>query len=68
MKGGKVLYDKFRQIIEKRGITPYKVSKATGISQVTLSDWKHGRYKPKVDKLIKIAKYLNVPLEELIDD
>lgn len=42
------------------------VSKNTGISQVTLCDWKKGRSIPKVDKLIKISNYLNVSLEELI--
>ena len=61
-----VLYDKFRQIIENKGITSYRVSKDTGISQSTLSDWKKGLYTPKLDKLLKIAEYLSVPLEELI--
>lgn len=60
------MYDKFRQLLVEKGITPYKVAKETGISQVTLSDWKHGRSKPKVDKLVKIADFLNVPLEKLL--
>jgi transcriptional regulator with XRE-family HTH domain len=62
------LYDKYRQIIEKNGITSYNVSKNTGISQVTLTDWKYGRYVPKVDKLIKIAAFLHIPLEELLSE
>jgi transcriptional regulator with XRE-family HTH domain len=66
LRGGEDLYDRFRQIIEKKGITSYKVSKETGISQVTLSDWKAGRSQPKLDKLQKIAKYLGVKIEDLI--
>jgi transcriptional regulator with XRE-family HTH domain len=68
MKGGKYLYLKFKKIITEKGITPYRISKDTGISQVTLSDWKHGRSIPKVDKLIKIANYLNLTLEELLHE
>ena len=60
------MYDKFRQILDERGITPYKVAKATGITQSTFSDWKTGRSKPKVDKLVKIAEFLCVPLESII--
>lgn len=62
------LYDNFRQLIEKNGVTQYRVGKETGIAQSTLSDWKSGRSTPKLDKLIKIADYLGVSLEELISD
>jgi len=60
------LYDKFRQIIDEKGITPYKVAKATGIPQTTFSRWKFGVCKPKYDKLKKIADYLSVSVEELV--
>lgn len=60
------MYEYFRQIIDSRGITTYMVSKATGISQSTFSDWKRGRYQPKLNKLIKIADYLGVSINELI--
>jgi transcriptional regulator with XRE-family HTH domain len=60
------LYDRFRQILQERSITVYRVAKDTGISQVTLSDWKTGRSVPKVDKLQKIANYLGVTIEYLL--
>lgn len=62
------MYDNFRQIIEKKGLTPYRVAKETGISTATMSSWKNGLYTPKLDKLIKIAEYLGVSLEEIISD
>lgn len=52
--------------MSERNITSYQVSKDTGVSQTTLSYWKSGRSKPKIDKMVKIAAYFNVPLEELI--
>lgn len=61
------MYDRFRQVIESKGITSYKIAKDTGISQNIFSYWKSGRSKPKADKLLKIANYLGVSVEELID-
>jgi repressor LexA len=60
------LYEKFQQIITFKGITSYRVAKDTGISTTTLSDWKHGKSKPKADKLIKLADYLGVSLDYLV--
>lgn len=57
------MYERFNTICTTKGITPYKVSKETGISQTTLSQWKSGRSIPKIDKIQKIADYFNVPVE-----
>ena len=42
------------------------MSKETGVSQSTLSDWKRGISTPKQDKLQKIADYFGVSLEYLM--
>mgnify|MGYP003282049348 CR=1 FL=1 len=60
------MYEIFQKLLEKHHVTAYKVSKATGISTATLSDWKKGRSNPKQDKLQKIADYFNVSLEYLL--
>lgn len=62
------MYNTFRQIIDKKGITPYRVAKDTGVPNSTLSDWKMGKSKPKADKLLKIANYLGINVEELIEE
>lgn len=46
----------------------YQVSKDTGISQVTLSEWKSGKSVPNVTKRAILAKYFKVSIEELMDD
>lgn len=56
------MYEIFSKLLQKYGVTPYKVSKETGVSQSTLSDWKRGISTPKPDKLQKIADYFGVPL------
>lgn len=62
------MYEKFVQLLQKNGLTAYKVSKDTGISQSTLSDWKTGRATPKADKLLVLAQYFNVPIEFFLID
>ena len=63
LKGGAKLYKKFQDLLDKTNKTAYQVSKDTGISQSTFSDWKKGRSKPKFEKLLILAKYFDVPVE-----
>ncbi len=37
------MYEIFEKLLKKHGVTAYKVSKETGVTQSTLSDWKRGR-------------------------
>lgn len=60
------MYEIFSKLLHEYGVTAYKISKETGISQSTLSDWKSGRITPKADKLQIIADYFNVSLEYLM--
>lgn len=61
------MYKKFERLLKERNLTPYRVSLDTGIAQSTLSDWKIGRSKPKVDKLKILADYFGVPLEYFLE-
>lgn len=62
------MYKKFVQLLQNKQITVYKVAKDTGITNATLSDWKRGRSKPKIDKLIILAEYFGVPIEYFLTD
>lgn len=59
-------YTDFTALLRSHGKTVYQVSKATGISASTLSDWKSGRSTPKADKLARIADYFSISLDELM--
>lgn len=59
-------YLKFEKLCKSKKVRPADVARVTGIGNSTFSDWKTGLYKPKVDKLVKIAKFFNVPLESLL--
>ena len=45
------MYKNYVELRDKKGVTDYQVSKDTGITKSTFSDWKVGRSKPKADKL-----------------
>lgn len=60
------MYEIFQKLLDKRGLKAFDVSKATGISSSTLTDWKKGRSVPKQDKMQKIAEFLGVSLEYLM--
>ena len=57
------MYKKYEALLRKTGKTSYQVSKDTGIGENTLSQWKTGRSKPKVDKLLILANYFDVSVE-----
>lgn len=59
------MYAIFERLMNERDVKAADVSRATGISSGTLTDWKKGRYTPKDDKLRKIADYFGVPVEYL---
>lgn len=62
------MYQKYAELRDKAGITDYEVAKRTGVSTSTLTNWKYGRYCPKFDKLLAIAKYFCVPVEYFADE
>lgn len=60
------MYSVFEQLLQKYGVSTYKVSKETGIAQSVFSSWKNGISNPKQDKLQKIADYFGVSIEYLM--
>jgi len=59
---------KIKSLLEERGVTAYRMAVDLGLPQSTVSEWLSGAYNPKADKLLLIARYFGVPVEELIDD
>ncbi len=60
------MYEIFAKLLKAKGFTAYQVSKATGIAQSTLSDWKSGKSVPKADKIQKIADFFGVSAEYIM--
>lgn len=60
------IYERFEKLKERKGVSSYAVSKGTGITTTTLTNWKKGKYTPKQDKLQLIADYFGVTLDYLV--
>lgn len=60
------MYSIFIELLQKFSISAYKVSKDTGISQTTFSNWKSGRSVPKREIMLKLADYFNVSIDYLM--
>ena len=58
------MYAIYERLRNEKGVRDADVSRATGIPQNTFTDWKNGKYVPKVDKIIKLADYFKVSLDE----
>ena len=51
---------RFTKLLLKKKTNKYRISKATGISYPTLSNWETGKHWPKDETAIKVAKYLGL--------
>lgn len=58
---------KLKEILAKKQISQVELSKAMGISTVSLSSWATGKAMPSVETLIRLCEYLEVGLEDLVD-
>ena len=53
-------------LLQKYGVTSYKVAKEAGVTQTALSNWKTGRSTPTAKTLQKIADYFGVTVDYLM--
>ena len=54
------------KIMDTKGISAYKLSKETGISESVISRWKNGEQSPSLSSLVKVAHFFNCGLSELM--
>lgn len=54
-----------QSLLESRGLSQKSLSRLTEIRESTISDWINGKYYPKQDKRLLIAKALNIPSDRL---
>lgn len=62
------MYEKYEKLRDEKGVSNYRVCEETGISNASMSDWKLGKCTLKVDKIIKICHYFDVPLDYFYGD
>lgn len=58
-------YDRFRQVMEEKGKTRYKMTKESKIKDSYFTTWKSGS-DPHILSVIEVANYLDVTIDYLI--
>ena len=60
------MYEIYQRLLDENWLKNADIARATGISNMTLSDWKRGKTTPKTDTMQKIADFLGVSVDYLI--
>lgn len=61
-----MMYEYYQRILDEKGLKNSDVSRGTNISNMTLSDWKHGKTTPSSKNMTKIADFLGVSTDYLL--
>ena len=61
------VYENYERLRDQKGLNNAQVAVSASIPMSTIYDWAAGRYMPKADKLMAIAKVLDTTLDELLD-
>ena len=61
------MYEIYQKLLDMNGVKSADVARATGISNMTFSDWKNGKSTPKMDKIEKIATYFCFKTDRMMD-
>ncbi len=57
--------NRIESIRKERGIRQDEFAKALGVSRQTISSLENGRYNPSIQLAFKIARYFEMPIEEV---
>ncbi len=57
---------RFKFILDDKGITRYRLSKESKISINRIDDWYNGKFLPSVDKAVSLAKHLDCSVDYLL--
>ncbi|MBQ9348173.1 MAG: helix-turn-helix transcriptional regulator [Oscillibacter sp.] len=59
-----MIFDNIRALCMERGVSVRRVERETGIANGVIRKWNH--QSPRVDKLLLVADYFGVTLDELV--
>ena len=59
-------YETYAAYRDSVGLNDNQVATQTGISYGTFTGWKNGQYTPKINKLLRIASLLGIPIDKVI--
>lgn len=58
---------KMKEIRNETGLTLLEIAQELNVSETTVSRWENAKAEPNIDKLKKLARILEVTVDELVD-
>ena len=58
--------NKLRELRKEKNMTQIQLDNAIGFTQKTICSLELGKYQPSLQKLVKIAKYFDVSIDDLV--
>ena len=65
-KGENMLYDKIKEVAKTKSLSIYRIERDLGFSNGSLRKWNNST--PSATSLKKVANYLNVTLDDLLEE
>lgn len=62
------MYAIYAKLRDEKGLKDADVARGSGVSKQLLSNWKNKGWTPKIEKLQKIADFLEVPIDYLVNE
>lgn len=59
---------RFKQLCDMRGVTPYKIAKKAGLSSSTVSCFLAGKSMPRVDTMLILCNQLEISISEFFEE
>ncbi len=60
------MYEKYAHLRDSKGLRDADVSRETGVSSTTLSEWKAAKSQPKIEKLKLLADFFGVTIDYFV--
>ena len=60
--------NKLKEFRIEKGLSQQKLGTLLGFCNQTISFWENGSREPDLDTLLKISKFFEVPVEELLEE
>lgn len=61
------MYEKIKDLCDKKGITGSELGKILGLKKSPLTDWKNKKAKPTIEQLKMICEYFAISSDELLE-
>ena len=61
------LGNKLIELRKSKKLSQEELAEKINVSRQTISNWENGRFYPDIDALVKLSKYFNISIDDLLN-